>query len=146
MTFASENPELSEGYHQKVEMSDGIYSGYMKGGKRHGLGSFVDKDATYRMEGKWVKDSAFVGIGLKEFSDGTIQKGKFVEGKFKSDVSLLTGQYRQKSKKYSRSMESNHVKLEVMEALLRPVERPPQGAEATEAKDSRTQSGTSSSL
>lgn len=63
-------------------MPSGIYSGHMLNGMRHGPGTFVPNDRSYRMEGIWFHDKAFSGIGTKEFSDGTIQKGKFISGKY----------------------------------------------------------------
>lgn len=52
----------------------------MNKGLRHGVGTWVNADATERWEGLWVADHFCAGIGQKEFSDGTVQKGKFVNG------------------------------------------------------------------
>ena len=38
-------------YVKKVPHADGIYSGFMKDNKRHGLGTWVNKDSTERYEG-----------------------------------------------------------------------------------------------
>jgi hypothetical protein len=44
----------------------------MLDGKKHGPGTFVHNDLSYRMEGVWFKDMAFIGVGLKEFLDVTV--------------------------------------------------------------------------
>ena len=44
-------------------MSDGIYSGYILSGKRHGPGTLVDKEFKWRMEGIWFDGKGFVGDG-----------------------------------------------------------------------------------
>jgi hypothetical protein len=64
-----------------------MYSGFMLNGKKHGPGTFVPNDLSYRMEGVWFRDMAFIGVGTKEFLDGTIQKGKFVKNKYQ-EVSI----------------------------------------------------------
>jgi hypothetical protein len=38
------------------------------------------------MEGIWVNDDAFAGIGQKEFNDGTIYRGRFEKGKYHPEV------------------------------------------------------------
>ncbi len=55
-------------------------------GKKYGPGTFVNQEASYRMEGIWVNDDAFAGIGQKEFNDGTIYKGRFEKGKYHPEV------------------------------------------------------------
>jgi|LauGreDrversion4_2_1035121.scaffolds.fasta_scaffold110183_4 hypothetical protein len=52
----------------------------MLDGKRLGPGTFVDNQATYRMEGLWVNDFAFAGKGTKEFTDGNVLQGNFIKG------------------------------------------------------------------
>jgi len=73
-------------YYVKVDYADGVYSGYMNKGLRHGIGTWVNAEATERWEGLWVMDHFCAGIGQKEFSDGTVLKGKFVNG-FYQEVS-----------------------------------------------------------
>lgn len=34
-------------------MNEGIYSGYLLNGKRHGAGTLVDRNYKWRMEGIW---------------------------------------------------------------------------------------------
>lgn len=70
-------------YVDDLEVNDGIYSGYMKAGKRCGAGTLVDKNYKWRMEGIWYDDKGFVGKGRKEFSDGEVQIGTFVNSHFK---------------------------------------------------------------
>lgn len=59
----------------------------MLDGQAHGPGTWVDPTASKRMEGIWSKNHFCVGIGTVEFNDGTKQKGLFVNGKYKSQVS-----------------------------------------------------------
>ncbi len=61
-------------------MADGIYSGFIVKSEenmivRHGPGTLIDRDAQWRMEGKWVNNDAFEGIGMKETSSGDVYKG-----------------------------------------------------------------------
>lgn len=74
-------------YKEKVPHNDGIYSGYMLDGEAHGPGTWVNPDATKRMEGIWSHGHFCVGIGSVEFNDGTTQRGSFVNGKYKPQVS-----------------------------------------------------------
>jgi len=70
-------------------MKDGVYSGYIQNGNRHGPGTLVDKKFKWRMEGTWCDNKAFIGKGQKEFNDGEVQFGKFVCGVYKPEVSSL---------------------------------------------------------
>ena len=59
-----------------------MYSGFMNRGLRHGVGTWVNADASERWEGLWVQDHFCAGKGQKEFADGTVQQGKFINGIF----------------------------------------------------------------
>lgn len=63
-------------------MSDGFYSGYILQGKRHGAGTLVDKNYKWRMEGIWLDDKGFIETGQKEFNDGEVQTGRFVNSRY----------------------------------------------------------------
>jgi len=71
-----------------MNIDSGVYSGYILNDKRHGPGTWVNADATKRFEGLWSNDHFCVGNkGRLEFNDGTVQVGRFVNGKFKPKVS-----------------------------------------------------------
>ena len=53
-TIKGFQPKAGEQYHKRVELAEGIYSGYILDGKKTGPGTFVDHDGVYRMEGIWV--------------------------------------------------------------------------------------------
>jgi hypothetical protein len=68
--------EESQFYRERVEVPQGIYSGWMKKDKdgrdiRHGPGTLVEKTGVWRMEGTFAYDMAFVLDGIKEFVDGS---------------------------------------------------------------------------
>lgn len=62
-------------------------SGYFSKQTRMGPGTWVNEEATERWEGIWIKDKFCAGKGRKEFNDGEVQEGKFVDGKFHGKVS-----------------------------------------------------------
>ena len=70
-------------------MNDGIYSGYILQGKRHGPGTLVDKNYNWRMEGIWCDDKGFIDSGQKEFNDGEVQTGKFINSRYQEVSNLL---------------------------------------------------------
>lgn len=69
-------------YVEFKHMPDGIYSGYIMNDKRHGAGTLVDKKFKWRMEGIWCNNLGFIGAGRKEFSDGEVNEGKFVNSRY----------------------------------------------------------------
>ena len=73
---------------EKVDHEGGIYSGYLLNGRRHGPGTWVNEDMTRRYQGIWSNDHFCVGKGRLEFNDGTVQIGRFVNGKYKPAVSV----------------------------------------------------------
>ena len=57
------------------------YTGDLKDGKRHGIGSLHLKSDGSIYTGEW-KNGLPDGIGTITFKDGKIQKGKFLDGVF----------------------------------------------------------------
>lgn len=47
----------------KIDYKDGVYSGFFNKGLRHGVGTWVNADATERWEGIWVLDHFCAGNG-----------------------------------------------------------------------------------
>ena len=70
-------------------MSEGIYSGYLLHGKRHGPGTLVDHNYKWRMEGIWCDDKAFIETGQKEFNDGEVQTGRFVNSRYQEVSKMI---------------------------------------------------------
>lgn len=72
-------------------MKEGIYSGYLLEGKRNGAGTLVDTKFEWRMEGIWFDNKGFVDIGQKEYNDGEVKTGRFVNSLYQEvSQSLFT--------------------------------------------------------
>ena len=80
-------PQPDMEYLEQIPKANGIYSGYIVDGMRNGPGTWVPKGADKRYEGFWANDHFCVGKGQLEFNDGTVQIGRFVNGKFRPQVS-----------------------------------------------------------
>ena len=65
---------------QKVEYSDGFYTGELIDGKKQGFGRYQYKDGTYH-EGDFDDDKPDIVEGTVKYPDGSIFVGRIFDGK-----------------------------------------------------------------
>ena len=67
---------------------DGIYTGELLNGKKHGQGKLEYADGSYH-EGIFFNDMIWTGNGTVKYSDGSVYEGELVNGE-KNGEGILT--------------------------------------------------------